>query len=94
MRTKNQEARWQKVREEIAALIRSRIDPINWTYEIAGAILGLPKIRIEDKDQTLPDMRLPTFLSGNKSLEIAMSSIARHIQGNVVKSGFVRVLPK
>ena len=51
---------------------------------IATQILSLKGIRIECDDQNLPELNLPT-LSGNKALEITMTSFAKSIQNSMLK---------
>ena len=59
--------------------------------EAATKFLSLVEIRAENQD--LPELNLPT-LSGNKSLEITITSFAKKIRGDVLKAGFVKVIPK
>ena len=65
---------------------------------ITGQILSLDGIEIRAENQDLPELNLPT-LSGNRSLEVTITSFAKHIRGNMLKPDsegkhWVKVAPK
>lgn len=81
------------MREQIAEIITD-VDVYDEksTLRVADQILTFIKKRYVKlaKDQSLPDLNLPT-LSGNRSLEITMTSFAKSVQRNMVKTGWRKV---
>ena len=110
MRNEKQEKQWQKVRDLTARFMpqallckgclktscefgRKRICVVQ--YEYADAILKLPRLRIEDEDQTLPYNRF-SYESDNYTNQPRTARQGyNEAQQDMLEAGFsVKVLPR
>jgi len=87
-----------ELREKIVRIIGQLGDeyyiPLNASLkEVTDQILALIKeagyVRLS-QDQSLPELNLPT-LSGNRSLEITITSFAKKIRGDMLKASWRKV---
>ena len=78
----------ERVREDVLQIIRHAYSP----EDALGKILSIPRLRVEDPDQSLPDMVFPSkFSSIQTSLLLKLRD---HIVKYLKADNWKRVLPK